>query len=69
MSTPNLTPEQIEFQQHARAWLEANPAPEPEIKLPLSQLTNRGSCLFKLPFLQVQNIPKTAITTMSGKFY
>jgi alkylation response protein AidB-like acyl-CoA dehydrogenase len=38
MSTPNLTPEQIEFQQHARAWLEANPAPETEIELPLSQL-------------------------------
>ena len=42
MSTPNLTPEQIEFQQHARAWLEANPAPETEIELPLSQLGHQA---------------------------
>ena len=38
MSTPNLTAEQIEFQEHARAWLAANPAPETQIDLPLSQL-------------------------------
>jgi alkylation response protein AidB-like acyl-CoA dehydrogenase len=38
MSTPNLTAEQIEFQERARAWLEANPAPETDIDLPLSQL-------------------------------
>ena len=38
MPTPNLTAEQIEFQERTRAWLEANPAPATKIDLPLSQL-------------------------------
>jgi alkylation response protein AidB-like acyl-CoA dehydrogenase len=38
MSTANLTPEQIDYQERVRAWLEANPAPETDIELPLTQL-------------------------------
>jgi len=38
MSDANLTAEQIAFQQHAREWLEANPAPPADVELPLSQL-------------------------------
>jgi alkylation response protein AidB-like acyl-CoA dehydrogenase len=38
MSSPNLTAEQIAFQERARAWLEANPAPETDLELPLSPL-------------------------------
>lgn len=38
MSSPNLTAEQIAFQERARAWLEANPAPEADLELPLSPL-------------------------------
>ena len=38
MPTPSMTAEQIEFQEHARAWLEANPAPRTDIDLPLTQL-------------------------------
>ena len=38
MASPNLTEEQVAYQGRARAWLEANPAPETDIKLPISQL-------------------------------
>jgi alkylation response protein AidB-like acyl-CoA dehydrogenase len=38
MSDASLSQQQIEFQQRARDWLTANPAPETEIRLPLTQL-------------------------------
>ena len=38
MADSSLTPEQVEFQQYAREWLAANPAPPPKVRLPLSQL-------------------------------
>jgi alkylation response protein AidB-like acyl-CoA dehydrogenase len=38
MADSGLTAEQIEFQQSARAWLDANPAPSSDVRLPLTQL-------------------------------
>ena len=38
MAENALSEEQIEFQEHARTWLAANPAPAPDVRLPLSQL-------------------------------
>ncbi|MAI24952.1 MAG: acyl-CoA dehydrogenase family protein [Myxococcota bacterium] len=38
MAERNLLPEQLEFQQMAREWLKANPAPPTDIRLPLSSL-------------------------------
>jgi len=38
MATPNLSTEQTEFQEHARAWLKANPGPPTDLDLPLSPL-------------------------------
>jgi len=38
MADSALTDEQSAFQAHAREWLAANPAPEPDVRLPLSQL-------------------------------
>ena len=38
MAERTLLPEQLEFQQMAREWLKANPAPPTDIRLPLSSL-------------------------------
>jgi alkylation response protein AidB-like acyl-CoA dehydrogenase len=38
MSDASQMPEQVEFQQHAREWLAANPAPPSPVRLPISPL-------------------------------
>ncbi|MEE3328540.1 MAG: acyl-CoA dehydrogenase family protein, partial [Myxococcota bacterium] len=38
MAERHLLPEQLEFQESARAWLEDNPAPPTQVRLPLSSL-------------------------------